>query len=412
MKKAIVITIGSELLIGQVIDTNSAWLGQQLNELGIEIYRTLTVKDEEHEILHAIDYGFQNADLILMTGGLGPTEDDITKKTIASYFNDQLVFHEKTYLWIEKLFKKFGRTPMDVHKQQAYMPESCHIIENKMGTAPGMLFEKENRILLAMPGVPYEMKHIFSEGLKPRLESLNLSNSIKHRTIRTVGMGESKIAEIIQDLIVQFPPDLSIAFLPSSGSVRIRLTSTGESNNEDILNLFTEKISTRLGDLVYGYDETTLEASIGQLAKAKGIKIATAESCTGGLIGHSIVGVPGASAYFEGTITAYSYELKQAILNVSKKTLTDFGAVSEEVVLEMLAGCLDATYADVAISVSGIAGPGGGTPEKPVGTIWMAWGNKEVQMTKKLSLSKSREVNIKYTSVYALNMIRKFLMEQ
>ncbi len=414
MTECILLTIGKELLIGQVIDTNSGWLGKELNDLGINVRRVLSVADDEKEIKEAIGYGLKNATIVIATGGLGPTRDDITKKCIADYFEDTLEFHQETYDGIVSIFKKFGREPQEAHRIQAFMPTKAIILKNNLGTAPGMLFKQENKLLLSLPGVPYEMKTIFSQHFAPILKRDYVKDIILHRTIRTVGIGESVLATEIDDIVNDFPEELNIAYLPSLGTVRLRLSANGKDEEElrKLIQAYETRILERIGEYVFGFDLNTLEESVQTLAVRQNKKIATAESCTGGAIAKRITSVPGASAYYEGSLICYSNELKTSMLNVNPKTLEKHGAVSEDTVIEMCHSCVDKLKVDLAVAVSGIAGPGGGSIEKPVGTVWLACGNKSHMVTKKLSLAKDRKLNIEYTTTYALNMLRKFLMTQ
>lgn len=413
--KAKIITVGDELLIGQVIDTNSAWIGEHLNLLGVKIVEIQSIQDDHTAIIEALDASTAGqVDLILMTGGLGPTKDDITKKAIADFLNDEMVFHDETYQRILRLFERLKRTPTPDHKDQCYMPKQATILKNKMGTAPGMWFEHRGTIIVSMPGVPYEMKYLIEHEVIPRISPKLGGQHIIHETIRTVGEGESRIAASIEDIEELFPKGLTIAYLPSLGQVRLRLTATGtdkESLEENIAK-FKKQIVDRLGALVFGYGKETLEENLGKMAIEKGLTIGTAESCTGGMIAQKIASIPGASAYFNGSIIAYSNDVKKNILSVSKDTLHDHGAVSEQTVKEMVVGAIESVHCNVAVAVSGVAGPGGGTTDKPVGTIWLACGNKTDIRTVKLELSKNRQQNIEYSTTVAMNMLRKFLMRQ
>ncbi len=409
-----IITVGDELLIGQVVDTNSAWLGSELEERGFRIKEILSVSDQAPAITEALERSFEHSDILLMTGGLGPTKDDITKKTIADYFQDEMYFDEATFNRIQRLFTKLGRTPLEAHRLQCYMPKKATILRNSMGTAPGMLFKKGDKILISMPGVPYEMKAIMREEVLPLLERDYIQGARYKRTIRTIGNGESQIAEKIGHILDKFPDHISIAYLPGMGQVRLRISGSGEDLNvlKEEVEDFVDQISVELGDLVFGYDEDTIESVIGDILTQKKLKIAFAESCTGGYLSHRITSIPGSSQYLEGSFVTYSYDLKERLLDVNHETLITHGAVSEETVIEMVLGCLNKTSANIAISISGIAGPGGGTPDKPVGTIWLAISNGDITQTKKLSLLQDREKNIQRTAVYALNLLRKFLKEQ
>ena len=414
MNKAVILTIGDELLIGQTVDTNSAWMGEKLSSLGIDIVEKITVSDSRSGIMSGLERAIEKAEIVLITGGLGPTKDDITKKVMAEYFGMGMRFDEATYERIKKLFARWGRSTTKAHKEQCYMPDGASILENKMGTAPGMLFEQENTIIVSMPGIPYEMKYIMENSVIPLLKENYTKHKIVHHTILTAGEGESRIADKIEDIVVRFPENISIAYLPNLGSVKLRLTANGEDETKlksEVLS-FANEIEHNLGDLVYGYDKETLSSAIGKIAIEKGLSIGTAESCTGGLVSSKIVQTAGSSEYFLGSVTTYSNELKHKILGVQLETLETHGAVSEETVKEMVIGANKHLGVDVSVAISGIAGPSGGTEQKPVGTIWIACGNESKIDTLKISAGKNRVKNIEYASNYALNVLRKFLKAQ
>ncbi len=410
--QAQVITIGDEILIGQIIDSNSAWIGEQLNLQGIKIKNILSISDDRDAIIDALKMACEEVDLILITGGLGPTKDDITKFAIAEFLEDDLVYDQNTFDRITKLFARFGRKTTDAHKAQCYMPSKAKLLINKMGTAPGMLFEYRDTIIVSMPGVPYEMKYLMTNEVLPYLRAKGSDIHIKHKTIRTAGEGESRIAKHIEDIVTEFPDYLKIAYLPSLGTVRLRIS--GEHQDAALLESSIEqyrlKLIQRLGDLVFGYDKDLLQDAILKLANHKSQKIATAESCTGGMIASRLTSVSGSSSYFQGSIIAYSNDIKRNLLDVKSETLSSYGAVSENTVIEMVSGALKLLNVDVAVAVSGIAGPTGGTNDKPVGTIWIAVGNQNETKTLRLNLSKDRQKNVEYTTHAAMNMLRKFLM--
>ncbi|NNF36591.1 MAG: competence/damage-inducible protein A [Saprospiraceae bacterium] len=411
---AIIITIGDELLIGQVIDTNSAWIGTELNDFGVQVVERISVGDDHEAIIHALEEAVAKSRIILLTGGLGPTKDDITKKAIADFFNDEMVFHNPTWERIQGLFKRWGRETTDDHKEQCYMPSKAELLNNKMGTAPGMLFRHKKSIIVSMPGVPYEMKYIMEHSVFPLIQSMNEGHEIYHRTIRTIGEGESRLAFKINDLVEALPDFIKVAFLPSLGQVRIRLTGRG-SNVDQLkksVDHHVEQISERLKEFVFGFDLETVEEVIGKLARARGVTIGLAESCTGGSISSRIVSVSGASEYYAGGIVSYSNEVKMSVLGVKETTLKDHGAVSEETVIEMALGARKVLGSDIAFSISGIAGPNGGTAEKPVGTVWMACTDGTQTQTYLLKAGKDREKNIIYSGTYGLNLIRKYIMAQ
>ncbi len=409
--KVYLITIGDEILIGQIVDTNSAWMGQQLNLNGAHITGIMTVSDEAESIVQALEQGLRSADVVLMTGGLGPTKDDITKKVLAEFTGGRLSFHEPTYQRIERFFKQLGRQPTEAHRLQSYMPDNATLLTNPMGTAPGMWFEVDGKVIVSMPGVPYEMKALMQKEVLPRLKAQYPLERIAHRTLLTAGEGESRIAERIADLEDALPPHIKLAYLPNLGRVRLRLSSRGSQSDQyrDELEQWANRFKERVEDLLFGEEEDRLEAVVGQMLKARGLWLSTAESCTGGYLSHLITSIPGSSAYFLGGIVAYSNIVKQEKLGVRTATLETDGAVSEATVREMVAGTLQHFGGDIAVAVSGIAGPGGGTPEKPVGTIWLAVGDHNVTEAYLLKAGKDREKNIEYTGAHALNFIRRFL---
>lgn len=406
-----IVTIGDEILIGQIIDTNSAWMGQQLNLVGAKVSAIHSVSDTKEGIINALETALKQADVVLMTGGLGPTKDDITKKTIADYFGADMVFHEPTWERIQGLFKRWGRSTTPAHKEQCFMPSNAKILFNKMGTAPGMWFEVAGKIVVSMPGVPYEMKYLMEFEVIPKLVEHFPGKPIAHRTILTVGEGESRIAAKLEKIEEELPDFVKLAYLPNLGNVRLRLSAIAE-NGEDIETVLDQKakeIEGVIPELIYGYGTETLEEAIGKLLKQKGLTLSTAESCTGGFLAHKITKIPGCSVYYKGSIVAYAYEAKRNLLAVKQETLEKYGAVSEETVKEMVVGVLETLNTDIGISISGIAGPGGGTPDKPVGTVWLAIANKDHVNTLKLQIGKDRLRNIEYTAVQGLNMIRQFV---
>ena len=407
MRNAKIITVGDELLIGQVIDSNSAWIASRLHEINIAVSEILTISDHLEHIIEALERS-ADVDMVLITGGLGPTKDDMTKKALISFLDDEMRFDDQTYERILKLFERIQKTPTDAHKAQAYMPSKAKLLLNDMGTAPGMLFQHKNQLIISMPGVPYEMKFIMDKHVIPMLQSQS-EEQLYHKTIRTAGEGESRIAQRIADILDEMPPEIKVAYLPSVASVRIRLSVIGGEQKKEIVDDFVQKIASRLGNYVYGYDHDELSAVIGEMLLAEEATVATAESCTGGTIAQKITAIPGSSTYFKGSVIAYSNEVKMKTLRVSERTLQQFGAVSEETVREMVKGVINHIESDYGIAVSGIAGPGGGSAEKPVGTIHIAVGNKDRIMTKKWHLSRDRKINIEYASIVALNMLRLFL---
>ncbi len=411
---ATIITIGDELLIGQVIDTNSAWMAQQLNENGIAIKRRVAVGDSYNEIKDALDIESAGADIILITGGLGPTSDDITKPALCDYFGGKMIVNNEALANVKYLFEKIFKKPASaVNLKQAEVPDVCGVIQNKRGSAPGMIFNKDNTIYISMPGVPYEMKGMVEDSVIPLLRSKYQLPSIIHSTILTAGIGESALAEVINKFEYSLPAEIKLAYLPNYGMVRLRLSTSGFDKNETRGKL--ETYFNELKSLVKEYMVTDVDDSmpvvIGKLLKSKNKTVSTAESCTGGYIAHLITSVVGSSDYFEGSIVSYSNDVKKKMLHVREGTLSNFGAVSEETVTEMLSGLLEKFNTDYGIAVSGIMGPGGGTEEKPIGTVWMAVGNLESHSCQKINLRFTRERNIEVTGMMALNLLRKFIIE-
>lgn len=408
-----IITIGDEILIGQIIDTNSAWMGQELNLVGIEVSEITTASDTRNGIYNAVQKAAQHADIILLTGGLGPTKDDITKKVLAEYFDTDLEFNEEMWQHVEGFFEQLGRTTNEAHRQQCYLPANCTTLHNKMGTAFGMWFEKDGKVFVSMPGVPYEMKYLMTHEVIPKLKNKFTTQAIVHRTIRTAGIGETDLNAKIEDIEADLPDFVKLAFLPSLGQVRLRLTARGEDEAylNDFLDFEVQKISERIPELIFGYETETIEEVVGKICKKKGVTIGTLESCTGGFVASKITSVAGSSAYFKGSVVAYSNEIKMKLLHVSEETLKNHGAVSEETVIEMVKGGLNTLNVDYAIAISGIAGPGGATPNKPVGTIWVAVGNQEHTEAILLRGTKDRMKNIQRTTTYALNILRKFILK-
>jgi len=412
MNKAYILNIGDEILLGQIVNTNASWLSAKMAELGIQVIEQRVIGDEHEQILDAIQDAHRFADLLLITGGLGPTKDDITKKVLADFFKTELEFDQDLYHHIVQYFKKIGRTPTSAHREQCKMPVSAEQWSNALGTAPGMYFQKGNTHTLSMPGVPYEMKGIVNQHLVPFIQNKQ-GRTLLHETILTVGMGESKIAERIEDIEDALPSHIKLAYLPNLARVRLRLTGVLEDKEqlESEITYWKQKVEDRLGDLIYGYNGDSMASVIQKLAIDQNKSVGTAESCTGGAVAHQITTEPGCSAYFKGSIIAYSNEVKIQLLGVNKETINSQGAVSQETVEQMVKGACKVLECDIAVATSGIAGPSGGTADKPVGTIWLAVGDKERQLSQKLQLGKNRALNIKYSSMIALNLIRRFLMD-
>jgi nicotinamide-nucleotide amidase len=411
------LTIGDEILIGQITDTNSAWMSRQLNLNGFAVNGKSSVSDTREAILKGVQHAENESDVIIMTGGLGPTKDDITKKTLAEKFEAQMVFHQETYARIEGYFLKINRPMPPTMYDQSILPDKALILTNKVGTAPGMWFEQGGKVYISLPGVPFEMEYLMTNEVIPRLKERFGSRPIAHRTLLTACEGESMIAQRIADFEDTLPLPLKFAYLPALGQVRLRITGqwVGDvtPDAEDQLNALLDQKKAELNalipDLVYGFEEDNLEKVVGRILLEKGKQFGTAESCTGGYIAHLITSVPGASAYFPGAMVTYSYGMKEQLLGVKHETLLQFGAVSEQAVREMALGALDALGVDVALAVSGIAGPDGGTPDKPVGTVWMAVADRERILCQKHIFGRDRVKNIQLTGTYGLNLVRKFL---
>lgn len=409
--KVHILTIGDEILIGQTVDTNSAWMGQQLNQIGAEIIEITSVRDEATAIKKGLDHARKNANLVLITGGLGPTKDDITKKVVAEYFGVELRFDQPTYDRIVRVFERLGKMVTENHRLQCMVPENATLLHNKMGTAPGMWMEEGEKVFVSMPGVPYEMQYLMEQEVMPRIIKRFAASPIIHMTLLTAGVGETYLAELVKDFENNLPAHVSLAYLPNLSLVKMRLTGRGKDEKllEEEMERLKAAMFERVKDHVFGEGDDSMAAALGRLCLEKGVTIATAESCTGGMVGHEITKIPGASQYFEGGLIVYSYALKTKLLGVAQTTLDTYGAVSEETVKEMVAGTLERLDVDVAVAISGIAGPGGGTEEKPVGTVWLAVGRSGDLQTQKLQLGKDREKNITYSANYALLMLYKYI---
>lgn len=408
---ATIITIGDELLIGQVIDTNSAWMAQQLNEAGILVRERLSVGDVWGDIWEALDKAAAHSPIVLITGGLGPTADDITKPLLCEYFGGTMVMSQPVLAHVENIFKRLNRPMIDRNRRQAEVPDVCTVLFNQRGTAPGMWFEKNGVIFASMPGVPHEMKGLMLSEVIPRLQKRMELPAIVHRTMLTAGIGESFLAEAIEAWEAALPEHIKLAYLPNYGMVRLRLSAHG--SNKTLLEAEVEEQFDRLKPLVKEWmvtdQDEKLEMVLGRLLKEKGMMMATAESCTGGYMAHLITSLPGSSAWFAGSVVSYANRVKTSILGVPETVIDEHGAVSEPVVQQMVRGVLSQTGADVAVAVSGIMGPDGGSREKPVGTVWVAVGNAQKIETQKMQFRFDRERNIQLTAIHALNFLRGFI---
>ncbi len=418
MVNASIITIGDELLIGQVIDTNSAFIAKHMNLAGFLVVRRVAVGDDYDGIRSALDEEKKHADIILITGGLGPTADDITKPLLCEYFGGEMVIDETTLAFVKHLFENIFKRPFtERNRKQAEVPDVCTVIQNKKGTAPGMLFSQtvngREKIFVSMPGVPFEMMAMMTDDVIPYLKQKFVTTHIAHRTLLTSGIGESMLADMIIDFENKLPNNIKLAYLPSYGMVRLRLTATGENTkavDESIDQQFNYLKKLTAEFLVTDLDES-MEKTVGKLLVKYGKTMSTAESCTGGYIAHLITAMAGSSAFYNGSIVSYSNEVKENMLLVKKNTLNEVGAVSEEVVTQMAKGALRNIGTDYTIAVSGIMGPDGGVPDKPVGTVWVCVGSIEKLVTHKFTFRFDRERNIRLTALNALNMLRKFIIE-
>ncbi len=412
---AYIITIGDELLIGQVTDTNSGWIARFLAPLGISVVGKMAVSDQPADIVSALDYASNRADLIVITGGLGPTKDDLTVAVLAKYFGTELVFNEGAYAKMKANLERYQVEVSESHRQQSYLPASAMLLDNELGTAPGMWFEQRDKVYVSIPGVPREMKVIMKNEVLPRLLVKTGDKHLLHQTILMAGIPESLLSEKLEGVEKEIPPFLSLAYLPKLGNIRLRIS--GIHDDKAILAQAVEelhkKIIATVGDYVVAEKDMDFAQAIGELLIKKNATLATAESCTGGNIAHLLTLNSGSSAYFKGTVVAYANEVKEQVLGVSHDTLKKYGAVSEQTAIEMAKGVRKVVETDFGVATTGIAGPTGGSPEKPVGTIWLAVASKDKVVTKKLQLGNNRLINIEFSSVLALNLLRKvFLMEK
>jgi len=409
--KAELLTIGDEILYGQIVDTNSQWMSVELDKIGIKVVRKTSIGDKEEDILTAFAEAEKRADVVLITGGLGPTSDDITKPCLARYFNCEIRMHEEALAEVREFFTSRGREITEINRQQAALPICCTKITNPIGTAPGMWFERTGKIFMSMPGVPHEMKRMMTERVLPKLLETFKMPTILHKVIRTAGIGESMLAEKIASWEKSLPEHIKLAYLPSLGEVKLRLTGFGDASEKlrKEIDDYAQKLLPFAGDYVFGYGDDPLEVVLGNTLRAKKLTLSVAESCTGGYVSHLITSVPGCSDYFLGSMIPYDYQIKMRQLGVKPETLEKYGAVSEPTISEM-ANIVRAKFnTDIGVATSGIAGPGGATPDKPVGTTWIAYSDKHQTVTKKLQLTKDRAINIKLASAAVLNLIRTSL---
>jgi len=413
--KARIITIGDEILIGQIVDTNSAWLATELHQLGIAIERIVSIADTReaiHDALNAVD---DSIALVILTGGLGPTKDDITKAALGDWFNSGWRTDAMVLERVAEHFAIRGLPMPEVNRGQAEVPDNCEVLFNAHGSAPGMWFEKNGSVFISMPGVPFEMKSIFTDHAIPRIRTRIQKLPIIHRTIMTQGIGESSLMEIIGDWEENLRNSgLKLAYLPSVGSVRLRVSGFG--NDEPALQ---RQIDQEVGNVLpliskyaFGFDDEALESVIGKLLKTQGKTLSTAESCTGGYISHMLTSIPGSSAYFNGGAVTYSNQAKMEVLGVDEASLETYGAVSETVAIQMAEGARRIFHTDFAIATTGIAGPDGGTEEKPVGTVWIGISGPSGSFAQRFRMGDHRERNIRKSAMQGLQMVRKEILKE
>lgn len=409
---ASIITIGDELLIGQTIDTNSAWMAQELNKIGIWVHRRVAIGDVWEDIWKALDDESRLSDIILITGGLGPTADDITKPLLCQYFGGKLVVNEDALNNVKHIFLNILKRPLiERNLKQAEVPDVCTVIQNKRGTAPGMLFEKEGKVFVSMPGVPHEMKGMMTNHVLPVLQEKFQMPPIIHRTLLTAGIGESFLAERISDFESTLPSNIKLAYLPNYGMVKLRLSARGRSEKlRAELEAEFDMLKQKVSDVMVIDQDLTMQQVVGNLLKEKGKTVGTAESCTGGYIAHLFTSNPGSSVYFKGTVVSYANTVKTDILGVDPQTLKDHGAVSKETASQMVKGALKMLKTDYVLVTTGVMGPDGGSPEKPVGTVWVGVGDGHRTELHEFHFRFDRQRNIELTATNGLNVLRKFIL--
>lgn len=409
--QAEIISIGDELLIGQTVNTNASWIGTELSGIGIPVKWGVTVADERDAIIYAIDTALSRSELVIITGGLGPTKDDITKHTLCEYFDTELEINQEVLKRIEEIFRHRKRPMLEVNIQQAALPKACEVVHNFHGTASGMWFEKNGSVLVSLPGVPYEMKGMMKDSLLAKFQERFQVSALYHKTILTTGIGESYLADQMADWENRIrAAGFGLAYLPSPGMVKLRITSSRGASDAAAIDAFFDEISAALPYHVFGMENDTLNAVVGKILREKQQTVGTVESCTGGGLANAIIAIPGSSDYFQGSLVTYSNALKQKLAHVKAGTLEKYGAVSEETVREMAEGGLEALGTDYCISTSGVAGPDGGTDEKPVGMVWISVATKEKTVAKQFNFGDNRERNIQMTIFAGLNLLRSVLL--
>lgn len=412
--KAEIITIGDELLIGQTVNTNAAWMGAELSRIGFNITRTTTIPDKREDILRLLTDVTGKVEVVLITGGLGPTSDDITKQTLCEFFETTLITNQEVLGMIELMVQRRNQHLNENNRRQADVPASCRVLYNATGTAPGMWFEKEGTIFISMPGVPLEMKYIMTEHVLPELKKRFSSNIIIHKNLMTYGTFEAKLAEMLTGFEAQLPSHIKLAYLPSLGVIKLRLTGTGRNRAQLSRDMESQvrKLYKEIPQYIYGEDEVSIEEAVGRLLRDRGLKVCTAESCTGGRISQMITSVPGSSTYYRGSVIAYDNSIKVKLLGVKESTLIANGAVSRETAEEMASGALKLFGCDFAVAVTGIAGPDGGSSGKPVGTVWISVASADKITSENHQFINDRNTNIRRFAIAALNMLRLRILGQ
>ena len=412
MVRAEIITIGDEILYGQILDTNTQWISLELDKLGIKTIRKSSVGDQASEITQILNEAAERADLVFITGGLGPTKDDLTKKVLADYFDCGLAMHPEALQDVTDFFAKRGRELSDINRDQALLPTKAQFVPNKQGTAPCMWFEEKGVVWVSMPGVPFEMKAIMETEVLPRVTKHFKTPVIFHKVIKTVGIGESYLSDLIQDWELALPEHIKLAYLPSLGIVKLRLTAFGEDLPRLSVDVETvlAQVMPLISSYVFGYEKEELAEVVGALLRKEKASLGLAESCTGGHLAHQFTQISGSSDYFKGCIVSYANEVKMDQLGVSSSILSEFGAVSEACITAMAEGARKVLGSTYSLATSGIAGPNGGSTEKPVGTIWIALAHPGGVITRKLQLAGTRIQNIHMTSLAAINLLRRFLL--
>ena len=410
--KVEIITIGDEILIGQIVDTNSAWMATELNKCGFELAQITSVHDDAAHIVESLEMALKRADVVLFTGGIGPTKDDITKQTLTKFFNTKLVFDESVIRNIEQLFSTRPNFVLnELTRLQAMVPEDCTVIQNVVGTAPLTWFERDGKVVVSMPGVPYEMKNAMSTEIIPRLQKHFKTPVLLHKNVQVYGYGESSLALLIADWENELPEFVSLAYLPNSGIVKLRLSGLLDDvlALEFAMNQQIDKLKNILGSAIIAFEDIPIEKLVGNMLISKGLTIATAESCTGGNIAHDFTMIPGSSEFFKGSVIAYSNDIKSAVLGVSTDALESHGAVSQVVVEQMAEGVRKLLKADISVATSGIAGPTGGTLEKPVGTVWISVSSAEKTISREFHFGSLREQNIIRSTQAAMVMLKEII---